>query len=75
MNVLITLLFSLLAILVPLALLIAVIVMIVRFIDRYEKRADVRLEWERQTAAHQQRQFDVLVERLERIEEKIEVRS
>lgn len=74
MNVLITLLFSLLAIIVPLALLIAFIVMIVRFIGRYEKRADARLELDRQTAAHQQQQFDVLVERLERIEEKIETR-
>lgn len=74
MNVLMTLLFSLLAIIVPLVLLIAVIVMIVRFIGRYEKRADARLELDRQTAAHQQQQFDVLVERLERIEEKIEIR-
>ncbi|TCI34088.1 hypothetical protein EVJ29_12750 [Exiguobacterium sp. SH4S7] len=74
MNVLITLLFSLLAIIVPLALIITGIVLIVRFIGRYEKRADTRLELERQAAAHQQQQFDVLVERLERIEEKIEVR-
>ncbi|TCI75879.1 hypothetical protein EVJ20_12940 [Exiguobacterium sp. SH0S1] len=74
MNVLITLLFSLLAIIVPLALIITGIVLIVRFIGRYEKRADTRLELERQAAAHQQQQFDVLVERLERIEEKMEAR-
>ncbi|TCI61796.1 hypothetical protein [Exiguobacterium sp. SH3S1] len=74
MNVLITLLFSLLAIIVPLALIITGIVLIVRFIGRYEKRADTRLDLERQAAAHQQQQFDVLVERLERIEEKMEAR-
>ena len=75
MNELFTLLFSLLAMIIPLALIIAIIVLIVRFIGRYEKRADARLELERQTAAHQQQQFDVLVERLDRIEEKMGARS
>lgn len=74
MEVLLMLLFSLFVMIVPLTLIIAIIVLIVRFIGRYEKRADSRLELERQTAAHQQQQFDVLVERLDRIEEKMEVR-
>lgn len=74
MDVLFVSLFSLLAMVLPIVLIIAVIVLIVRFIGRYEKRADARLELERQTAAHQQQQFDVLVERLDRIEEKMEAR-
>lgn len=74
MDVLFVSLFSLIAMVLPIVLIIAVIVLIVRFIGRYEKRADARLELERQTAAHQQQQFDVLVERLGRIEEKIEAR-
>ncbi|TCI51938.1 hypothetical protein EVJ24_12460 [Exiguobacterium sp. SH1S21] len=74
MDILLMSLFSLFSMLVPPALIITVIVLIFRFMGRYEKRADARLELERQAAAHQQQQFDVLVERLERIEEKIEVR-
>ncbi|MCT4782685.1 MULTISPECIES: hypothetical protein [Exiguobacterium] len=74
MDVLFVSLFSLIAMVLPIVLIIAVIVLIVRFIGRYEKRADARLELERQIAAHQQQQFDVLVERLNRIEEKMEVR-
>lgn len=74
MDVLFVSLFSLIAMVLPIVLIITVIVLIVRFVGRYEKRADARLELERQTAAHQQQQFDVLVERLDRIEEKMEAR-
>ncbi|OGX78783.1 hypothetical protein A6395_10605 [Exiguobacterium sp. SH31] len=74
MDILLMSLFSLFSMLVPPALIITVIVLIFRFMGRYEKRADARLEFERQNAAHQQQQFDVLVERLERIEEKMETR-
>lgn len=74
MDIFLMSLFSLFSMLVPPVLIITVIVLIFRFMGRYEKRADARLELERQAAAHQQQQFDVLVERLERIEEKMETR-
>ncbi|WP_396129169.1 hypothetical protein [Exiguobacterium mexicanum] len=72
MDVLLVSLFSLLAMIVPLALLITAIVMIVKFMKRHEQRAHARLELERQAAADQRQQFAFLVERLDRIEAKME---
>ncbi|WP_214762997.1 hypothetical protein [Exiguobacterium sp. s146] len=72
MDFLFVSLFSLLAMIVPLALLITAIVMVLKFMKRHEQRAHVRLELERQAAADQRQQFAVLMERLDRIEEKVE---
>ncbi|WP_114166630.1 hypothetical protein [Exiguobacterium sp. TNDT2] len=74
MNIAFVSLFGLLVTFLPIILAITVIVMIMKFMNRYEQRADERLELERQVAARQQEQFNVLVERLDQIEEKMETR-
>lgn len=74
MNITFVSLFGLLVTFLPIILAITVIVMIMKFMNRYEQRADERLELERQVAARQQEQFNVLVERLDQIEEKMETR-
>lgn len=75
MNIAFVSLFGLLVTFMPIILAITVIVMVMKFMNRYEQRADERLEFERQVAARQQEQFNVLVERLDQIEEKMETRS
>lgn len=75
MNIAFVSLFGLLVTFLPIILAITVIVMVMKFMNRYEQRADARLELERQVAARQQEQFNVLVERLDQIEEKMETRS
>ncbi|WP_215192547.1 hypothetical protein [Exiguobacterium sp. s7] len=74
MNIAFVSLFGLLVTFLPIILAITVIVMVMKFMNRYEQRADERLEFERQVAARQQEQFNVLVERLDQIEEKMETR-
>ncbi|MGE9212481.1 MULTISPECIES: hypothetical protein [Exiguobacterium] len=74
MNIAFVSLFGLLVTFMPIILAITVIVMVMKFMNRYEQRADERLELERQVAARQQEQFNVLVERLDQIEEKMETR-
>ncbi|MFK3988019.1 MULTISPECIES: hypothetical protein [Exiguobacterium] len=74
MNIAFVSLFGLLVTFLPIILAITVIVMVMKFMNRYEQRADERLELERQVAARQQEQFNVLVERLDQIEEKMETR-
>lgn len=74
MNIAFVSLFGLLVTFLPIILDITVIVMVMKFMNRYEQRADERLELERQVAARQQEQFNVLVERLDQIEEKMETR-
>ncbi|KGI84056.1 hypothetical protein JY98_14155 [Exiguobacterium mexicanum] len=74
MNIAFVSLFGLLVTFMPIILAITVIVMVMKFMNGYEQRADERLELERQVAARQQEQFNVLVERLDQIEEKMETR-
>lgn len=74
MNIAFVSLFGLLVTFLPIILAITVIVMVMKFMNRYEQRADARLDLERQVAARQQEQFNVLVERLNQIEEKMETR-
>ncbi|TCI67464.1 MULTISPECIES: hypothetical protein [unclassified Exiguobacterium] len=74
MNIAFVSLFGLLVTFLPIILAITVIVMVMKFMNRYEQRANERLELERQVAARQQEQFNVLVERLDQIEEKMETR-
>lgn len=74
MNIAFVSLFGLLVTFMPIILAITVIVMVMKFMNRYEQRADERLELECQVAARQQEQFNVLVERLDQIEEKMETR-
>lgn len=71
MNIAFVSLFGLLVTFLPILLTIVVIVMVMKFMNRYEQRAEARLELERQAIAHQQEQFNVLMERLNRIEEKM----
>ncbi|TCI42882.1 hypothetical protein EVJ27_11600 [Exiguobacterium sp. SH3S2] len=74
MNVAFVSLFGILVTIIPMILAITIVVVIVKFINRYEQRADTRIELERQAVAYQKEQFNVLIERLDRIEEKIETR-
>lgn len=74
MNIAFVSLFGLLVTFMPIILAITIIVMVMKFMNRYEQRADARLDLERQVAARQQKQFNVLVERLDQIEEKMETR-
>lgn len=59
----------------PELLIIVFIAAIIRFMSRHEKRTYERLATERQTALLREAQFNVLMERLDRIEEKMETRS
>lgn len=59
----------------PILLILTFVIAIIRYTQRQEKRAIERLETERQAALLQEAQFNVLMERLDRIEEKLEIHN
>lgn len=61
--------------LLPVIVLIIAVVFIMKFMNRYEQRAQERLELERQSAAFQQKQLEVLSLKLERIEKMLEAKN
>lgn len=59
----------------PILLILIIVIAIIRFTQRQEKRAIERLEAERKAALLQEAQFNVLMERLDRIEERLETHT
>lgn len=68
MNIIISSLFASLAFFLPIIAIVFGIVWLVKVVNRFEKRAAEKLELERQNIE----QFQVLIERLDRIEQQLD---
>ncbi|WP_215144520.1 hypothetical protein [Exiguobacterium qingdaonense] len=68
MNIIISSLFASLAFFLPIIAIVFGIVWLVKVVNRFEKRAEEKLELERQN----NEQFLVLIDRLDRIEQQLD---
>ncbi|WP_214879207.1 hypothetical protein [Exiguobacterium sp. ERU653] len=68
MNIIISSLFASLAFFLPIIAIVFGIVWLVKVVNRFEKRAEEKLELERQN----NEQFQVLIDRLDRIEQQLD---
>ncbi|WP_026824423.1 hypothetical protein [Exiguobacterium marinum] len=71
MNIIISSLFASLAFFLPIIAIVFGIVWLVKVVNRFEKRAEEKLELERQN----NEQFQVLIDRLDRIEQQLDLNT